>query len=116
MISAMDKLGCLKEPAFHWFSEGDQCQQSAEGMQADRSQCVNVLLCEINFKCCYTVLTSVTSISFDLSAIAKAWNWNEKNVYTLYLPFQCWGYFRSKHKDAIFFENHLNPVMLVFIR
>ena len=27
----------------------------------------------------------------------------------------CWGYFRPKHKNAIFFENHRNPVMLVFI-
>ena len=27
-------------------------------------------------------------------------------------PFQCWGYFLSKHKDA---KNRLNPVMLVFI-
>ena len=29
--------------------------------------------------------------------------------------FQCWGYFRPKHKDAKIFENHLNPVKLVFI-
>ena len=32
-----------------------------------------------------------------------------------YYPFQCWGYFRPKHKDAKFFEKHFNPVMLVFI-
>ena len=31
------------------------------------------------------------------------------------LPFQCWGYFRPKHKNANYFENHQNPVMLVFI-
>ena len=30
-------------------------------------------------------------------------------------PFQCWGYFCPKDKDAKVFENHLNPVMLVFI-
>ena len=29
--------------------------------------------------------------------------------------FQCLGYFCPKHKNK-FFENHLNPVMLVFIR
>ena len=28
-------------------------------------------------------------------------------------PFQCWGYFRPKHKD--FEKKHLNPAMLVFI-
>ena len=26
------------------------------------------------------------------------------------------GYFRPKHKDIKTFENHLNPVMFVFIR
>ena len=31
-------------------------------------------------------------------------------------PFQCWGYFCPKHKDAKIFEKHLNPVMLVLIR
>ena len=30
-------------------------------------------------------------------------------------PFQCWGYFCPKDKDATIFENYLNPVMLVFI-
>ena len=30
-------------------------------------------------------------------------------------PFQCWGYFHPKYKAAKIFENHLNPVMLVFI-
>ena len=30
-------------------------------------------------------------------------------------PFQCWGYYRPKHKDAMTFENHLNPIMMVFI-
>ena len=30
-------------------------------------------------------------------------------------PFQCWGYFRPKHKDAKIFDNHLNMVVLVFI-
>ena len=30
-------------------------------------------------------------------------------------PFQCWGYFRSQHKDANIFEKYLNPVMFVFI-
>ena len=29
--------------------------------------------------------------------------------------FQCWGFFYPKYKDAKLFENHLNPVMLVFI-
>ena len=29
---------------------------------------------------------------------------------------QCWSYFRPKHKDTKIFENHLNHVMLVFIR
>ena len=29
--------------------------------------------------------------------------------------FQCWGYFRPKHKNTIIFENHLKPVMLVII-
>ena len=28
---------------------------------------------------------------------------------------QCWGYFCLKHKNAKIVENHLNPVMLVFI-
>ena len=32
-----------------------------------------------------------------------------------YWPFQCWGYFHTKHKNAKIFENHLNSVMLVFI-
>ena len=32
-----------------------------------------------------------------------------------YLVFQCLSYFRPKHMDAKIFENHLNPVMLVFI-
>ena len=31
-------------------------------------------------------------------------------------PFNAIGYFLPKHKDAKIFENHLNPVMLVFIR
>ena len=31
-------------------------------------------------------------------------------------PFQCWRYFHPKHKDTKIFENHLYPVMLVFIR
>ena len=31
-------------------------------------------------------------------------------------PFQSWGYICPKDKDAKIFENHLNPVMLVFIR
>ena len=30
-------------------------------------------------------------------------------------PFQCWAYFYPKPKDAKIFENHLNPVILVFI-
>ena len=30
-------------------------------------------------------------------------------------PFHCWGYSCPKHKDAKNFENHPNPVMLVFI-
>ena len=30
-------------------------------------------------------------------------------------PFQCWDCYWPKHKDAKIFENHLNPVMLVFI-
>ena len=30
-------------------------------------------------------------------------------------PYADGGYFRPKHKDATIFENHLNPVMLVFI-
>ena len=30
-------------------------------------------------------------------------------------PFQCWGYFCPKRKEAKIFENYLNPVMLVFI-
>ena len=30
-------------------------------------------------------------------------------------PFPCRGYFRPKHKDANTFENHISPVMLVFI-
>ena len=32
------------------------------------------------------------------------------------LPFQCWDFFRPKHKDAKILENNLNHVMLVFIR
>ena len=32
-----------------------------------------------------------------------------------HVPGYCWGYFRPKHKDAKNFENHLNPVILVFI-
>ena len=31
-------------------------------------------------------------------------------------PCQCLGYFSPKHKDAKISVNHLNPVMLVFIR
>ena len=31
------------------------------------------------------------------------------------LTLQCWGYFRPKRKGVKMFENHLNPVMLVFI-
>ena len=31
------------------------------------------------------------------------------------LTFWHWGYLRPKHKDAKILENHLNPVMLVFI-
>ena len=30
-------------------------------------------------------------------------------------PFHCLGYFCPKHTDTKIFENHLNPVMLVFI-
>ena len=30
-------------------------------------------------------------------------------------PFPMRSYFRPKHKDAKYFENHLNPIMLVFI-
>ena len=30
-------------------------------------------------------------------------------------PFQCWGYFRPKHKNANISKNHRNPIMLVFI-
>ena len=33
-----------------------------------------------------------------------------------FLPFLCWGYFHPKHVAAKSLENHLNPVMLVFIR
>ena len=40
-------------------------------------------------------------------------NWYHKNL--ILWPVQCWGYFCPKHKDAKIFENHLNPVMLVFI-
>ena len=32
-----------------------------------------------------------------------------------YYPFQCWGHFRPKHKDAKIFESHLNLVMFVLI-
>ena len=32
-----------------------------------------------------------------------------------YQSYQCLGYFCTKHKDAKIFDNHLNPVMLVFI-
>ena len=32
-----------------------------------------------------------------------------------FYPFQCWGFIRPMHKNANIFENHLNPVMLVFI-
>ena len=31
-------------------------------------------------------------------------------------PFQCWGNFRPKHRDAKLFENHLNPVILAIVR
>ena len=31
-------------------------------------------------------------------------------------PYTAGGYFRTKHKDAKMFENHLKPVVLVFIR
>ena len=34
---------------------------------------------------------------------------------SVHYPYQCWGYFRPKHKDANIFENHLNPVILVLI-
>ena len=30
-------------------------------------------------------------------------------------PSQYWDYIRLKHKEAKIFENHINPVMLVFI-
>ena len=40
-----------------------------------------------------------------MSKYRHAWSW----------PFRCWGYFHPKHKDATIFENHLNPVILVFI-
>ena len=30
-------------------------------------------------------------------------------------PFQCWGYSCPKYKDTKVFDNHQNPVMLVFI-
>ena len=43
--------------------------------------------------------------------------WVEENVIRILakIPFQCWGYFRLKHKDSKICEDHLYPFMLVFI-
>ena len=80
----------------------------------------------------------VTGTQRSLWQIAKTW-WNTystnplklmpenkavSNVYGIppnkgtdpFKPFQCLDYFCSKHNDAKIFENHLNPVILVFIR
>ena len=46
----------------------------------------------------------------------KRFHWYCKAAFGLCLPFQCWGYFHFKHMDEKIFVNHLNPVILVFIR
>ena len=42
-------------------------------------------------------------------------SWAGFEPYGQWWSFQCWGHFYLKHKDAKIFENHLNPIMLVFI-
>ena len=62
-----------------------------------------------------TIWVGITGLIIDpLHKIVRLEYWWPE-IPTMTWPFKCWGYFHPKHKNPKIFENHLNPVVLVFI-